>query len=227
YTYHFSDEEIAKHIEEIQKGENVSTLFKVLNVFTNVTVITKDFPSLLSKICGILSINDANIHDSRIFTRKDGLVIDTFNVTEFRTHKKLDPSKCEKIKTDMESVLAGNLDLAGEIAKMKTKWARIENKFYQRTGKVKVVFEKYEKYTIIDIFSPDRLGFLYTVTTKMSELGLVIYFASIATQADDIVDSFYVLDRKGKKIPVEEYEHVKSELTDTINQLLLAPAAKS
>ena len=108
YTYHFSDEEIAKHIEEIQKGENVSTLFKVLNDFTNVTVITKDFPSLLSKVCGILSINDANIHDSRIFTRKDGLVIDTFNVTEFRTHKKLDPSKYEKIKNDMVNVLAGN-----------------------------------------------------------------------------------------------------------------------
>ena len=89
---------------------------------------------------------------------------------------------------------------------MKTKWARIENKFYQRTGKVKVVFEKYEKYTIIDIFSPDRLGFLYTVTTKMSELGLVIYFASIATQADDIVDSFYVLDRKGRKYLWKKYD---------------------
>jgi len=227
YTYHFSDEEIAKHIEEIQKGENVSTLFKVLNDFTNVTVITKDFPSLLSKICGILSINDANIHDARIFTRKDGLVIDTFNVTEFRTHKKLDPSKYEKIEKDMANVLSGNLQLSEEIGKMKAKWARIENKFYQRSGRVKVVFEKYEKYTIIDIFSPDRLGFLYTVTTKMSELGLVIYFASIATQADDIVDSFYVLDRKGKKIPVEEYEHIKSELTETINQLLLIPAAKS
>jgi len=127
----------------------------------------------------------------------------------------------------MANVLSGNLQLSEEIGKMKAKWARIENKFYQRSGRVKVVFEKYEKYTIIDIFSPDRLGFLYTVTTKMSELGLVIYFASIATQADDIVDSFYVLDRKGKKIPVEEYEHIKSELTETINQLLLIPAAKS
>ena len=30
YTHHFTDEEIARHIEEIQKGVTVSTLFKEL-----------------------------------------------------------------------------------------------------------------------------------------------------------------------------------------------------
>jgi [protein-PII] uridylyltransferase len=220
YVHHFSDEEIAKHIEEIQKGVLVSVLFKELNDFTNITVITKDFPSLLSKICGVFSINDANIHDAKIFTRKDGIVIDSFNASNFRTGRKIEPERFIKIEEDLHSVVTGLLQLNQEFSKMKSRWWRIENKFFKRTGKVKVVFENHEKYTIIDVFSPDRLGFLYQVTSKMNELGLSIYFAKISTQGDDIVDSFYVLDRSGKKVSTNDYELIKTELIDTITQLL-------
>jgi len=220
YIYQFSEKEIASHVEEIQKGTTISTLFKELENFTNVTVITMDFPSLLSKMCGVLSINDANIHDAKIFTRRDGVVIDTFNVTDFRTHKKLDPSRYDKISKDMNAVISGVLKLNVEFAKMKSRWRRIESKLFKRSGKVKILFDEHEKYTIIDIFSPDKLGFLYQVTSEMNELGLVIYFAKISTRGDDIVDSFYVLDRNGKKIPSYDQEFVKFELTQTINQML-------
>jgi len=220
YVYQFTDKEIAAHIEEIQKGTTVSTFFKDLDNFTNVTIITMDFPSLLSKICGVLSINDANIHDAKIFTRRDGVVIDTFNVTDFRTHKKLEPVRYDKILKDMELVISGMLKLNVEFAKMKSRWKRIETKLFKRSGKVKILFEEHEKYTIIDVFSPDKLGFLYQVTSKMNELGLVIYFAKISTREDDIVDSFYVLDRNGKKIPSYDQEFAKIELTDTINKML-------
>lgn len=220
YTHQFSEEEIAKHIEEIQQGIKISTLFKELPNFTNITVITKDFPALLSKLCGVLSINDANIHDAKIFTRKDGIVIDTFNVTDFRTHKKLETERYQKIRTDFYSVVTGLLELNREFSKMKSRWWRIEKKFFKRSGKVKIAFEEHEKYTIIDVFSPDRLGFLYQVTGKMNEIGLIIYFAKISTKGDDIVDSFYVLDRSGKKISPNDYELIRTELTSTIAQIL-------
>lgn len=220
YIYQFSEKEIASHVEEIQKGITISTLFKELENFTNVTVITMDFPSLLSKMCGVLSINDANIHDAKIFTRRDGVVIDTFNVTDFRSHKKLEPTRYDKISKDMDAVISGVLKLNVEFAKMKSRWRRIESKLFKRSGKIKILFDDHEKYTIIDIFSPDKLGFLYQVTSEMNELGLVIYFAKISTRGDDIVDSFYVLDRNGKKIPSYDQEFVKFELTQTINQML-------
>ena len=220
YAHQFSDVEIAKHVEEIQKGSNLSVMFKEFEDFTNVTIITKDYPSLLSKLCGVLSINDANIHDAKIFTRKDGIVIDTFNLTDFRTHTKLNVERYSKIEEDFKKVISGLLQLNQEFARLKSRWWRIESKFFKRAGKIKIAFDKHEKYTIIDVFSPDRLGFLYQVTTKMSELGLIIYFAKISTKGDDIVDSFYVLDRQGKKISQNDYEFIKTELTDTISQML-------
>jgi len=220
YVSQFSGKEIAYHIEEIRKGVNLSVIFKDLDGFTNITIITKDFPSLLSKICGVLAVNDVNIHDAKIFTRKDGIVIDTFNVTEFRTHQKVVESKYQKIEIDLKKVVVGLLQLSKEVASMKSKWWRIESKFFKRTGQVKIIFEKHDKYTIIDVFSPDRLGFLFQVTSKMNELGLNVFFAKISTKGDDIVDSFYVLDRNNKKISTNDQEFIKSELTEAIKQIL-------
>ncbi|HMN49905.1 MAG TPA: HD domain-containing protein [Ignavibacteriaceae bacterium] len=220
YINHFTDEEIALHIEEIEKGESLSVIFKELDDFTNITVITKDFPSLLSKLCGVLAINDANIHTAKIFTRKDDVVIDTFLVTDFRTHKRIEETKYSKIKEDFHSVINGFMQLHQEVAKLKSRWWRIENKLFKRSGQIKINFEKHDRYTIIDVYSPDRLGFLYHVTNKMNELGLIIYFAKISTKGDDIVDSFYVLDRNGHKVSPSDYEFIKSELTETIAQIL-------
>jgi len=220
YINHFTDAEIALHIEEIEKSESLTVLFKELDDFTNVTIITKDFPSLLSKLCGVLAINDANIHSANIFTRKDGIVIDTFHVTDFRTHNRIDESKYPKIKEDLHSVINGFMQLHLEVAKLKSRWWRIENKLFKRTGQIKINFEKHDRYTIIDVYSPDRLGFLYHVTNKMNEIGLIIHFAKISTKGDDIVDSFYVLDRNGHKVSLSDYDFIKAELTDTITQIL-------
>jgi len=220
YASLFSDEEIAFHIEEILSGTQVSVSFKELESFTNVTVISKDSPALLSKLCGVLSINDLNIHDAKIFTRKDGIIIDNFNVTDFRSHEKVDASRYAKIEEDFTTVLSGLKELSTEMKKMKTKWWRIENKFFKRPGKVKIKFEEQEKFTIIDVFSPDRLGFLYLVTNKLNELGLSIYFAKIGTRGDDIIDAFYVLDSEQKKVSKNYYAFIESELTEAINQIL-------
>lgn len=220
YTSHFSEAEIAKHIEKINSGAVVSVLFKEMENFTNITVITKDSPFLLSKLCGVLSINDLNIHDAKIFTRKDQIVIDNFNVTDFRTHRKIEKDRFEKIEDDFNQVISGMLQLSAEMKKMKSRWWRIETKFFKRTGQIKIKFEEHEKYTIIDISSPDRLGFLHHVTGKMNELGLNIHFAKIATKGDDIIDSFYVLDRNNKKVSSNFYPFIEEELTEAIKQIL-------
>jgi len=220
YAHHFGAEEIARHVEEIEKGTVVSVLYSESNGYTGITVITKDFPSLLSKLCGVMAINDINIHDAKIFTRKDGIVIDTFNVTDFSSHKKLEKERFGKIEEDMNLAVRGLLQLGKEVALLKSKWWRIENKLFKKKGNVKVAFENHERFTIIDVHSPDRLGFLYHVTSKMNELGLNIFFAKIVTQGDEIVDAFYVLDRNGKKISVNDYEFVKNEITSAIDKLL-------
>ncbi|MEG8989842.1 [protein-PII] uridylyltransferase [Ignavibacteria bacterium 4148-Me] len=220
YLQYFTAEEINQHIEEINKGLPVSVFFKEEGGYTSITVITKDSEALLSRLCGALSINDLNIHDAKIFTRKDGVVIDNFNVTDFRTNSVVNDSRYPKIVEDIKLAVSNELQIVKEFNRIKSKWWRIENKLFKRKGEVKVSFEKHDRFTIIDISSPDRLGLLYQITKKMNELGLSIYFAKINTKADDIVDSFYVLDRNKKKVSTNSYELIKYELTRTIEEML-------
>ncbi len=220
YLQQFSDEEINEHAEEIARGDDTSVFFKEEGEFTNITVITEDHESVLSRLCGALSINDLNIHDARIFTRRDGLIIDNFNVTDFRTQEKIETNRYDKIKNDIISAVSNELSINKEFKRVKSKWWRIEDKFFSRKGDVKIVFEKHQKYTIIDIFSPDRLGLLYQIAKKLFELGLSIYFAKISTKGDDVVDSFYVLTHSGRKISPNNFQLIKKELSETIEQML-------
>lgn len=220
YLQNYSAEEINQHIDEIEKGSHVSVFFKEVESFTNITIITRDSDALLSRLCGALAINDINIHDAKIFTRKDGIVIDSFNVTDFRTGNLIDKERFSKIINNIELAVNNELQMIKEFNNIKSKWWRIENKLFKRKGKVKIAFEKHERYTIIDVYSPDRLGLLYQITKKINELGLSIYFAKISTKADDIIDAFYILDRKRKKVSTYQYELISHELTQTIEEML-------
>lgn len=220
YIHSFSSEEINKHIHEIELGLNVSVSFSESNETTLITVITKDSNSLLSRLCGAISINDLNIHTAKIFTRKDGIIIDTFTVTDYRTGQKVQNSSYEKIKKNIELAVSNELPIGIEFNKVKSKWWRLENKLFRKKSKIKIEFEDHNKYTIIDVYSPDRLGLLYQITKKLNELGLSIYFAKIATKSDDVVDAFYVLDYDGNKISSDRYELITVELTKSIEELL-------
>ena len=220
YTLHFSEEEILRHIEEIERGEPISVLFYEGELSTSVTIISMDAPYLLSRFCGVFAINDINIHDARIFTRKDSIVIDTFTVTDFKSHSIVPQERYAKVREDMKSVFMGMLQIGAEIKKLKTRWKFLETTFFKKTGQIKIRFEDHDIYTIIDIFSPDRLGFLYQVTRKMNELGLNIYFAKIATRGNEIIDAFYVLDRNKKRVSKNYYHFIETELKSVIEKML-------
>ena len=220
YTQHYSEEEISLHIQEIEKGSKISVFFRAGQGFTNITIIAVDAPSLLSRLCGALSIHDLNIHSAQIFTRDDGIVIDSFSVTDFRTHKLVDPNRYGEIQNSLLNIVDEEHQIIKEFNKVKSKWWRIENKLFKRKGKIKIEFEKHDKYTIIDVFSPDRLGLLFQITKKMTDLGLVIHLAKISTKADDVVDAFYTLYQNGKKVSSKDYELIRKELTSTIEEML-------
>ncbi len=220
YIQLFSKEEISEHVEEILSGSESSVFIKENNNFTNITVIARDSISLLSRLCGALAVNDLNIHDAKIFTRNDGIVIDSFNVTDFRSHNKVDESKYEKIIDVLTKSINNELQIANEVKKLKSKWWRLESKLFTKKSKVRIEFEDHAKFTIVDVYSPDKLGLLYQITNKLTELGLSIYFAKIATRGDDVLDAFYVLDSNENKISPLMHELIEMELKDTIEELL-------
>ncbi len=220
YLSAFSSDEIKMHVKTINKGEKVSVIFKQEESFTNVTVITKDFNSLLARLCGAFAINDVNIHDAKIFTKDGGIVIDTFNVTDFRTNSKIEEERFSSIKSSITAAVNSELLISKEFRRIRSRWKRLEKKLFKRKKSVKVRFIEHDNFTIIEVATMDRLGLLYKITDVLNKLNLEVYFAKIATMGEDVVDSFYTLERSGIVVRKDMYELIREELTSTINKFL-------
>ncbi len=57
-----------------------------------------------------------------------------------------------------------------------------------------------EQFTVVDVFTQDRVGLLFAITHTLFELGMLIHLARISTNADQALDVFYVSDRDGAKV---------------------------
>jgi len=69
-----------------------------------------------------------------------------------------------------------------------------------QTTQVRIDNNTSEKFTIVDVFTFDRVGLLYTIAKTLYELELSIGVARIGTYIDQVVDVFYVTDWAGQKI---------------------------
>jgi [protein-PII] uridylyltransferase len=220
YISLFSEQEIGEHILRSRAKEPVSAIFSHAEGHTEITVIAEDAPFALSKFCAVLTANDANIFDANVFTRDDGIIIDRFRVTATSTKLHLEQRTCNKITEDLRQVVEGRLDLDHLFQAHRHKWKRVRKTSSNPNVRIDVEFEDNPNYTIIDVYAPDSVGFLYRVTETISRLGLDIYFAKIATRVDGIVDAFYVLDRGGKTVtePARQ-ETIRTEILGTIRSL--------
>jgi len=219
YVSMFSDQEIALHIRGARSSDPVSTMFRQAEGYTEITVIGRDAPFVLSRCCAVLAANDANIFDAGIFTREDGLIIDRFRVSDATSRRHLEHQVCTKIRDDLRHVVAGSLDVEHLFQTHKRRWKRKERPINPNvtTG---VEFEDADRHTIIDVYAPDAVGFLYRVTETMSGLGLNIHFAKIATRIDGVVDAFYVQGEDGRPIVDEgRRDVIRREITKSIQAL--------
>ena len=62
-----------------------------------------------------------------------------------------------------------------------------------------------DSYTVIEVHSEDRTGQLYYITQALADFGINIYRAFIATEVQQLIDIFYVLDNEGQKITDESF----------------------
>ena len=56
-------------------------------------------------------------------------------------------------------------------------------------------------YTIVDVSANDRLGLLYDLTRTLADHDLEIYISKATTVLDQVADTFYVKDARGRRIP--------------------------
>lgn len=74
-------------------------------------------------------------------------------------------------------------------------------------------------YTIVEVFTFDRIGLLYTLARKLHELGMIIGHAKIGTYLDQVVDVFYITNQQHQKVTdSEKLEGLREELMRLIEE---------
>ena len=194
----------------IKLNDTLQVTFNDRSNFSEVLVVTTDYPYRLSQICGAMSVCDISIFEANVYTRKDSVIIDQFRVTAFGSNAPLSTFQKQKMESFLRDVLTGGQEIESHMEKLKERWKR---KKFLPSSETEIYFEDNRKFTIIDIFTADRIGLLYIITRTLSDLKLNIYSAKIGTRLDGAADCFYVLDTKGNKITsIERQEEIRSEI---------------
>jgi len=173
---------------------------------TAVKVCTWDRAGLFCKIAGSLSAAGLNILSAQIFTRSDGIVLDTFFVNDARNGNLAGPEQREAVEKVIRKALTGEeVDFQALIARQKI----TRPAYYAYTGeriptKIHLDNESSETRTVLEIESEDRIGLLYAVSQAITELDLDISAAKICTERGAAIDSFYVRELDGGKILAPE-----------------------
>jgi len=74
-------------------------------------------------------------------------------------------------------------------------------------------------FSVIDVYTQDRLGVLYSITQTLADLGLDIHLSKIATEASRVADVFYVREQAGGKLTDTRVDEVRLAVGEALGRL--------
>ncbi|HYE31650.1 MAG TPA: [protein-PII] uridylyltransferase [Methylomirabilota bacterium] len=188
--------------------------------YSSVHICTWDRAGLFHKVAGSLTAAGMNILSAQIFTRADGMVLDTFFVTDARSGGLAKKEEKEKFESLLKEALIDEIDLTPLIARQK-RLNRLYQSFEGERIPTSLRFdnETSEESTIIDIECEDQVGLLYAISKIFHELDLDIELARITTEKGAAIDTFYVKHRDyGKILNPEHQQYLRERLLEAVGQ---------
>jgi [protein-PII] uridylyltransferase len=193
------------------------TQHDVVRQITEIIICTPDQHGLFSKITGAMALGGANIINAKIFTLKDGMAVEIFQVQDASGAVFDRADRLARLSVYLEQALSAQLDLSEALSRRAAQYASTRRGVIQVEGQVFVDNTASNLHTVIELTGRDRTGFLYDVTQAIARLGLSIVTAHIATFGTQVSDVFYVKDAFGMKITHEaKQKQVRDELLAAI-----------
>ena len=164
---------------------------------TELTLVTEDHPRLLALFAGACAAAGANITSAQISTTRDGIALDTLFLQRlYADEEEFDQAR--KIARTIGDILSGKRSMDT----LETLRKRVKPKTDAFTVAPDVILDNSasQELTVIEVHALDRPGLLFDLARGLSDLGLDIGSAHIATFGEKAVDVFYVTCRDKKKV---------------------------
>jgi len=232
YAYGTSPRRIAAHLGAIRRlepgGVVVETEFNAPLGTCEYAVIAHNdvIPGLFSKIAGVMAAGGLQILDAQIVTRRDGVVVDTFQVADPDYQGEPPIERRESIATTITDVLTGRQSIDAVMRRGARLSLGRALPAHRQPAEVRIDNETSDRFTILDVFADDRQGLLYIITNAIFQLGLSVHASRISTRLDQVADVFYVTGMDGKKVEeVGRLETIRASILNEIEVFLGAHAA--
>lgn len=182
--------------------------------YTELTVCAYDAYGMFYRTAGTLAAKNLNILRAKVHTSRNGVMIDTFQITDPDGVICVYEEAWARVLTDLrDSLMSGKRPPEPGLYQVN------RNLPAPITPSVEFDNDASESFTIIDVTGRDRIGFLYHITKTLYDLNLDIGSAKIVTEGSRVLDSFYVTDLFRQKIVDQlRLDKIRSALLKVIEQ---------
>jgi [protein-PII] uridylyltransferase len=192
--------------------------------FSEFTVATLDRPGLFAILTGVLAARGMNIVGARIATSDDGFALDSFRISHLeRRAVALDDDRWQKTRELLNDVLAGRRDLAEVVARAEKPGLLDKKRVARVATEIVVTNEVSDEYTVVDVYTHDRVGLLYRITRALHGMNLDIHLAKISTNVDQVLDVFYLTEADQQKST--RVDEIRRTLAEALRDEVGEPAA--
>ncbi|MDW7712042.1 MAG: [protein-PII] uridylyltransferase [Deferrisomatales bacterium] len=185
--------------------------------YTEVLLLTRDRPGLFACIAGLLAAHRINVLSAVLNTRRDGWALDALHLSSPLGGVLEDP-RCARWQEDLRAVLRGEASFEGAVGGKLQRPPGLPRPRPRLPPRVALDNAASRRFTVVDLKAADRLGLLYDVSRTFASQGLTIRLAKIATNIEQVSDSFYVERVEGGKL-------LDPEAARTLEHALLAALA--
>jgi [protein-PII] uridylyltransferase len=201
----------------------VEVVHRPRKAVSDVTISADDAPGLLAKIAGVLLAHRIDVLGAQINTRVVGGVVvealDTFTTRDRYGRPITDPARWKRVEDDLARVLGGEVSVDEVIEARRDRSSLPERVVPKVRTEVKVDNQVSTDFSVLDVFTQDRLGVLYTITRTLADLALDIHLSKVATEAHRVADVFYVRERGGGKLDLHRVDEVQLALGEALGRL--------
>lgn len=226
YILTFSPEVIVRHIlthrDNYQRIRQKSLIIaEEVDKNWSLLIMTRDRSGLLAKVCGVMALNNLSVVKAQIFTWEDGSVVD---VIDIRSTNGLGFAEIDwqDLNDQFDLAVEHRMGLSHRLySKLTSAYGQRKQLVGEVSSKVIIDNDSSDKYSILEVYAADLPAQLYHITQTMADFGLNIHKAYIATEVEQLIDIFYVLDSSGNKLVDTEF--IK-ELTEGMLHAISQPA---
>ncbi|HSO50535.1 MAG TPA: HD domain-containing protein, partial [Acidimicrobiia bacterium] len=203
--------DVAWHLDVISRLAD-RTFLSVSESGEQVLVVGRDRRGFLLAVSRAFAAHGIGVHDARLYTRVDGVVIDHFEVRDDRSGETVPPARWPKVEERMAALETEARDLVDVVRQRVAAY----DTGPQLPVTVRPRPELTQPNTVIEVRAADRVGLLVDIVEALFAEGLDLHLARIDTRGNQAIDVLHV-SRSDAPVPSKhELDELCRRLEDRI-----------